>query len=112
MYPPEQAAPAVKTGATALMTSATSAQLITPPPRAPTDLTESGRRHIYKRMISMPFYQVRSIDPDAVYHHCGQQPDCEAAIQHFNSNAAPPLGKTLTTIPTRTPCVDYMLIEL
>jgi len=60
----------------------------------------------------MPFYQVRSIDPDAVYHHCGQQPDCEAAIQHFNSNAVPPLGKTLTTIPTGTPCVDYMLIEL
>jgi hypothetical protein len=64
------------------------------------------------RMISMPFYQVRSTtDPNLVYH-CGQQPDCEAGITHFNKEYGPTVGKTFTTLPTGTPCADYVLVEL
>jgi hypothetical protein len=63
-------------------------------------------------MISIPFYQVLNpIDPDRVYA-CGQQPDPETAITHFNSKYGPTVGKTLTMMPTETPCVDYVLIEL
>jgi hypothetical protein len=63
-------------------------------------------------MISIPFYQVwKTIDPDLVCH-CGQQPDAETAITHFNSKCGPTISKTFTTLPTGTPSADYVLIEL
>jgi hypothetical protein len=63
-------------------------------------------------MTSVPFYQVwNTFDPDLVYH-CGQQPNAESAITHFNSKYGPTIGKSLTTRPTDMPCADYILIEL
>jgi hypothetical protein len=64
-------------------------------------------------MISIPFYQVcKIIDLDDPVCHCGQQPDAETAITHFNSKCGLTVSKTFTTLPTGIPSADYVLIEL